>query len=299
MSDLPDLESLRCFVHAASALNFRAASRAVGLTPAALGQRIRKLEDQLDVQLFDRNTRRVALTQAGLALLPAAHEALDAARECVRAARGLAGPVPMDLMIGTRHELGLSWVMPMLPKLREGYPGLTFHLYFGSGHDLELRVHSNQIDCAISSRRVTDPKLDSFRIHPEHYAFVAAPELLEHSPLKTAEDARNHTLVDTNGDLPLFKYWRDAPGGSDSLSFKKLIRMGTIAAIHQLVLDGAGVAVLPLYLVEPDIETGFLVRVMPDVEPNNDWFRLIIRADDPRRALFADLAEILKNEPLR
>lgn len=298
MNDLPDLDSLRCFVHAARLLNFRAAARAVGLTPAALGQRIRKLEDHLEVQLFDRNTRRVVLTQAGLALLPAAHDALDAAKECVRAARGLAGPAPMDLMIGTRHELGLSWVLPMLPKLRESHPGLTFHLYFGSGPDLELRVRSHQIDCAISSRRLTDPKLDSFRIHPEHYAFVASPKLLEDTPLNAIEDARKHTLVDTHGELPLFKYWRDAPGGSDSLSFKKLIRMGTIAAIRQLIVDGEGVGVLPLYLVERDIEAGTLTRVMPQVEPSHDWFRLIIRADDPRRALFADLAEAFQKEPL-
>ena len=298
MNELPDLESLRCFIHAARLLNFRAAAKAVGLTPAALGQRIRKLEEQLEVQLFDRNTRRVVLTQAGLTLLPAAHDALDAAKECVRAARGLSGPAPMDLVLGTRHELGLSWVLPMLPNLRESHPGLTFHLYFGSGPDLELRVRSHQIDCAISSRRLTDPNLDSFRIHPEHYAFVASPALLEHAPLVSIEDARNHTLVDTHGELPLFKYWRDAPGGSDSLSFKKLINMGTIAAIRQLVVSGEGVGVLPLYLVQRDLEDGTLTRVMEHVEPSHDWFRLIIRADDPRRALFEDLAGVLQKAPL-
>ena len=46
---LPDLESLRCFEEAARQLNFRAAAKAVGLTPAALGQRIRRLEEQLEV----------------------------------------------------------------------------------------------------------------------------------------------------------------------------------------------------------------------------------------------------------
>jgi len=298
VTDLPDLESLRCFVHAAKVLNFRAAAREVGLTPAALGQRIRKLEEHFGVPLFDRNTRRVALTQAGLALLPAAHEALDAAKACIRAARGLAGPAPMDLMLGTRHELGLSWVLPTMRTLKEGHPEITFHLYFGSGPDLELRVRSHQIDCAISSRRLTDPKLDSIRLHPEYYVFVGSPSLLETCPLETIADAQNHNLIDTHGELPLFKYWRDAPGGNDSLSFHKLLRMGTIAAIRQLVLDGEGVAVLPLYLVQEDIARGDLQPILTEVEIRHDWFRLIFRADDPRRAFFAELAEVLKNRAL-
>ena len=298
MNELPDLESLRCFVHAAKLLNFRAAARVVGLTPAALGQRIRKLEERFGVQLFDRNTRRVVLTQAGLALLPAAHQTLDAAAACARAARGLAGPAPMDLMLGTRHELGLSWVLPAMSTLKETHPEITFHLYFGSGPDLELRVRSHQIDCAISSRRLTDPKLDSCRLHPEYYVFVGAPDLLDTTPLATVEDARAHNLIDTHGELPLFKYWRDAPGGKDSLSFKRLLRMGTIAAIRQLVIDGEGVAVLPLYLVQDDLVSGDLRVIMTEVEPRHDWFRLIFRSDDPRRSLFSDLATALQARPL-
>jgi len=105
---LPDTESLRCFVEAARTLNFRAASRAVGLTPAAFGQRIKGLEEQLGVDLFVRTTRRVELTEAGLAMLSRAQETLTAAADSVRAARGELGPAPVDITVGTRHELGLS-----------------------------------------------------------------------------------------------------------------------------------------------------------------------------------------------
>src|SRR6185436_18944557 len=110
----PSIESLRCFEAAARLLNFRAAARSVALTPAALGQRIRQLEDQLGVPLFRRTTRSVSLTEAGLSLLPFADKCLAAALECVRAARGETGPPPMDITIGTRQELGMSWVVPQL-----------------------------------------------------------------------------------------------------------------------------------------------------------------------------------------
>src|SRR3954453_17983436 len=109
---LPSLESLHCVVEAARFLNFRAAAQAVGLTPAALGQRIRQLEEQIGAPLFQRTTRRVMLSEAGLALLPHATPVLGGAAEGVGAGRGEIGPAPMELVLGTRHELGMSWIVP-------------------------------------------------------------------------------------------------------------------------------------------------------------------------------------------
>ena len=109
---LPSLDSLQCFERAARLLNFRQAARAVSLTPAAFGQRIQKLEDQMGVKLFVRTTRSVHLTEAGAALLEPAERCLRLAEETMRVARGESMPPPMDLTLGTRHELGLSWICP-------------------------------------------------------------------------------------------------------------------------------------------------------------------------------------------
>jgi LysR family transcriptional regulator, glycine cleavage system transcriptional activator len=296
---LPSLESLHCFLEAARLLNFRAAARSVALTPAALGQRIRQLEEQVGNALFHRTTRKVVLTQAGLALVPYARKALGTAEECLRAGRGEVGPTPMDLTLGTRHELGMSWVLPMLPQLRAAHAGLTLHLYFGMSGDLVIRVRNLEIDGAVGSMRITDPKLDSIRLHREEYVFVAQPKLLEDHPFRQPDDARHHTLVDTHAELPLFGYWREAPGGGDRLQFGRILLMGTTAAIRQLVLRGEGVAVLPLYLVQPDIEAGRLVRLFPKIKPLSDYFRLIFRTDDPRRSVYQTVADSMLKVPLR
>ncbi|HSO40185.1 MAG TPA: LysR family transcriptional regulator, partial [Labilithrix sp.] len=137
---LPSIESLRCFTAAAKLLNFRAASRSVALTPAAFGQRIKQLEEQLGAPLFHRTTRSVRLTASGLALLPAAERCLLAAADCVRSgAPGSPSLAPMDVTIGTRHELGLSWILPQLDALTKAQPWLRLHLYFGSGADILMR----------------------------------------------------------------------------------------------------------------------------------------------------------------
>jgi len=280
-------------------LNFRAAAGAVGLTPAALGQRIKQLEELLDVQLFHRTTRSVTLTEEGLALMPHASKALEAARECLRAGRGEVGPPPMELVLGTRHELGLSWILPLLPRLRRALPGLTTHVYFGSGPDLIHRVRTLQIDIAVTSSLLSDPKLDNARLHEEKYVFVGQPKMLKANPLSASEHAADHTLIDVTADLALFRYWRDGEGEVDDLLWGSVRRIGTIAAIRYLVLRGEGVAVLPEYFVGPDIKAKRLVRIFSRVKLKSDYFRLVFRGDDPRRAVYVRIAEVLREEPLR
>ncbi len=295
---LPELEDLRCFLLAARSLNFRKASRAAALTPAAFGQRIKRLEERAGARLFQRTTRSVHLTEAGRRLAPVAERCLGEAAECVRAVRGDATPPPMELVVGSRHELGMSWVLPQFDALAERFPWLSLHLYVGSGSDLVLRVRTMEIDCAITSTRFTDPKLDAVRLHRESYVLCGERSLLARLPFRRPADAASHTLLDISSELPLFRYVRDAAAWGDGATFARIVRLGTIDAIRARVLAGAGVAVLPEYFVKEDLERGTLRRVLPSARPEHDFFRLVFRGDDPRRAVFEELARALREVPL-
>ncbi len=297
---LPSMENLRCFVAAAETLNFRAAAKAVALTPAALGQRVKQLEGEVGHALFVRTTRSVALTPAGLAMLPEARRTLAAADTCLRAARGDLGPPPTELVVGTRHELGMSWLLPQLPRLTKARPDLTLHLYVSYSSDLLLRLRTREVDCAVLSARFSDPMLDAIALHREDYVFVASKALLERSALSKPEHAAAHTLVDVSPEMPLFRYWREAAGEMGAgLRFAKVLRMGTIAAIEHLVSRGEGIAVLPRYLVEKKVESGALRVVFPKVKPGFDHFRLVFRAGDARRPDYESLARMMLEAPLR
>ncbi len=292
-------DSLRCFVEGAQQLNFRNASRTVALSPAAFGQRIRQLEDDLEERLFERTTRSVMLTEAGARLLPYARRVLADIEDCARAARGDLAAPDIELVMGTRHELGLSWLVPALPHIGRDLPQLTLHLYFGSGPDIAGGITARQLDCGIVSTRLTDPKLDWITLHDERYVLVASPKLVKQRPLGTEDDAKSHTLVDIDRQLPLFRYWRDSPGGWDSRAFRSIRRMGTIAAIRVLVLRGEGVAVLPEYFVREDLKKKRLVRQVRRVSANADTFRLVFRGDDPRKTTYDALAKTLRQCPVR
>ncbi len=295
---LPSIESLRCFVEAARLLNFRKAARKVALTPAAFGARIRQLEEQLGSPLFQRTTRVVTLTERGLALVPYARRCLETAEDCVRAARGETGAPTTEIILGTRHELGLSWVLPQLAPLAEKMPHMELHLYFGSGSDLLIRVRTAEVDCAITSARFSDTKLDAIPLHRESYAFVGSAALLKRVPFTKPEHAKSHTLLDSSSELPLFSYFRDAQKGKP-YEFGHIARLGAIGAILERTLEGAGVGVLPEYLIKNDLAKKRLVRIMPAVTLLSDYFRLVFRGDDPRRSLFESLAKHLVETPLQ
>ncbi len=291
---LPSIESLRCFEAAARTLHFRSAARAVALTPAAFGERIKKLEDDLGVSLFARTTRSVQLTREGLTLLPLARTCLMAAEAC--ATLGEKAQPPLTLRLGTRHELGLSFVVPSLDVLHAKLPHLEVNLYFGSGQDLLLRLRSFDIDCAITSSVLTDPKLDAQKLHREDYVLVARADLAR--TIRKPQDTAAHALLDSSPELPLFRYFRDAVG-SPSLGFARTVSLGTIEAIRMRVLAGAGVAVLPAYHVRRDLEKKRIVRLFPKIVPVNDHFRLVYRKDDVRRPVYDDVARVLAAETLR
>lgn len=296
---LPDIESLRCFDAAAERLNFRAAAEFVHLSPAAFGDRIRRLEDDFGVKLFERTTRRVTLTSAGERLLPQARRTLVEAAKCSAAATDEGAVPPYEMLVGTRFELGMSWLVPGLDTLRRLAPERTVHLYFGDSPDLLDRLRRGGIDCLVSSVRLTSSDVEYAPLHEERYELVATPKLIAKRPLTRAADALEHTLIDAHRDLPLFSYFLDGVPPRHVWAFGRTELLGAIGAIRLRVLDGAGVAVLPHYFIRADLERKRLVRLMPKVKLQRDVFRMVWRRGDPNAARYRRLAEELLELPIQ
>lgn len=288
-----DLESVRCFDAAATTLNFRAAAARVHLSPAALSDRIRRLEDDLGVSLFHRSTRRVALSEAGERLWPVARRLLGDAERLRAAAKDDEAAIPFELTVGTRFELGLSWLVPGLSALAEERPERTVHLYMGDSPDLLGRLERGDIDAMVTSVRLGAPGLAYAALHAEEYVFVGT------SPdFRGPQDAPRHVLCDVTRDLPLFRYILDAHPDGVPWAFARIEYLGGIGAIRRRLLDGQRVAVLPRYFVEPDLLAGRLVPLLPEVQPRTDAFRLVWRRGHPREDELVALAASLRKRPL-
>jgi LysR family transcriptional regulator, glycine cleavage system transcriptional activator len=290
-----DLDSLRCFDAVATTLNFRAAAGRVHLSPPAFSDRIKRLEDELGQRLLARTTRRVRLSDAGQRLLPLAREVLAGTERLRAHAAGADRPLPFELLLGTRYELGLSWLCPALDPLSRARPDRTLHLSNGDGPDLRARLDRGELDAVVGSMRLTSAGLSYAPLHPEDYVFVGSRGARVRGP----DDAPALTLLDVSGDLPLFRYLLDALAGAP-WPFARTEYVGGIAAIRRRLLDGrARVAVLPRYFIADDLRAGRLARLLPRVRIRSDMFRLIWRTGHPREAELIALAGELRRIPLR
>lgn len=294
---MPDLDSLRCFVAAATHPSFKAAAKQVALSPGAFSDRIKGLESTVGAQLFIRSTRSISLTLAGLALLPQARATLDAAAKCLEVVSG--GIPPFKLSLGTRFELGLSWLLPSLDTLSHERPERSIDLIFGDTTDLIEALRQGRADAVVGSMRLNMPRLRYALLHEEQYCLVAHPDLLARTPLDVPAHAAAHTVIDGAADLPLLRYWMDALPPEERWSFGRTSVMGTIAAIRQRILGQHGVGVLPKYFVTPDLDAGALVQVAPQFQARSDWFRLIWREGHPQEVELLAVAQHLRALPLR
>ena len=290
-----DLDSLRCFDAAATTLNFRAAAGRVHLSPTAFSNRIQRLEQTLGVALFDRTTRQVELSEGGRRLLPVAREVLAGVQRLGATAKRPTAARDYELYVGTRYELGLSWLCPALDSLERRRPERTLHLYNADSPDLLMRLERGDLDAIVASMRLTSPRLTYAALHSEEYVLVATEPCL-----RRRADAATLTLVDVSRDLPLFRYFLDALPDAEPWPFARVDYMGGIGNIRRRVLGSSErVAVLPRYFVRDDLVARRLVRLQPRARLRSDAFRLVWRTDHPRTAELLQLAEELRGYPLR
>lgn len=294
--NVPDLVSLQCFIALSKSLSFKVAAQSVSLSPAAFSDRIRKLEDQLDASLFERTTRRVKISDLGARLVPHANELLQSAARWVEATSLEGITTPYHIRLGTRFELGMSWVVHLLSQLKHQRPERSISLSWGTDQELLRMLFQGEIDAMISSVRVRDPSLNILPLHREDYVIVAAPQLgLTELHI---DDAKSLSLIDTEVELPLFRYFSESLTDGHPWLFKNIELMGTIAAVRARVLDGVGIAVLPLYFVKDDLTQGQLINLMPSLNLKHDFFRLIWREEIIYKNALSNLASELSNVPL-
>ena len=148
--DMPDWSLIRSFLAVAEAGSLSAAARATGISQPTLGRHIQAIEAALQVKLFTRTAQGQTLTEAGLALLPAARTMQAAAAERARPARGGAEGIAGPVRITASRVVSHSILPPILARLRAKEPGIqidlvpsdtTENLLFGEA-DIALRMYS-------------------------------------------------------------------------------------------------------------------------------------------------------------
>lgn len=259
MQRMPGLPALRVFEAAARRLSFSRAAEELGVTPAAVSNQIRTLEDQMRVQLFWRTSRTVRLTGPGEILFVGVAEAFATLG---RTFERIGATASTTLGVSMSASFAAKWLVPRLDGFRQLHPGI----------DLRIDVSDQVVDFATSDTQVAVrfgkgnyPNLRSDRLFDEFVFPVCSPSLLNGPhPLRTPSDLRHHTLIhldwQARGETwPDWRMWLLAAGAKD-VDPSHGIRLSLFSLISQAAIAGQGVALGNTSLVGDDLAAGRLVK---------------------------------------
>ncbi|TWT14846.1 transcriptional regulator GcvA [Reyranella sp. CPCC 100927] len=260
LSRLPPLNSLRAFVVAAKHMSFSKAAGELHVTPAAISQQIKQLEDQLGCELFRRSNRNLVLTDEGQACLPGladAFERIVQALEQIDAA-GQAGP----LTVSVAPSFAAKWLVPRLDNFRTVHPEIDVRIS-ASMHLVDFDVED--VDCAIRYGAGDYGDLFSEKIIEETVFPVCSPTLARTGgALKKPRDLARFTLLhddspDQDPSCPDWRMWLKAAGVTD-VDATRGMRLNQSSLVLEAATAGHGVALAKGTLAAEDLRTGRLVR---------------------------------------
>lgn len=158
-----DFQLLNQFVHLADKLHFGRASELSLVSPSALSRRIRKLEDELGVSLFERNNRSVALTHAGKLFLNYARDALSGWEAIQNTLMQQSGELHGEISMYCSVTASYSFLFDILERFRQKHPHIEIKLHTGDPEDAVERVLSGHEDIAIGAKPDSLPPALTFK----------------------------------------------------------------------------------------------------------------------------------------
>jgi DNA-binding transcriptional LysR family regulator len=251
-----DFLGLEAFLSIAERGSFHRAAAHLNLSQTALSHRMRKLEDALGVKLLARTTRRVALTPAGLELLPRARRIVEEASQSFEDLRRQGRARQARLAIGCLPTVSIRYIPRVLAEFTRLYPGLEVQVFDNSASEIADHVQAGRAAFGItivSANRwdleITELLKEPFvLVCPAEHEFAARKSItwadLEGQPLvRVSPQTGNRILID------------DALGARrDALAWRYEVQHLSTAV--SLVSAGVGLAVVPRLAVEASGRTG-------------------------------------------
>jgi DNA-binding transcriptional LysR family regulator len=261
MSRDVNLNRLAVFVALVRAGSFTAAAAQLGITKAMVSQHLLRLERELGVTLIVRSTRRMALTEAGAAFHADCVQLLEQAEAAIARAGHQRDTPTGTLRLTTSTDYGTAVIAPALADFRRQHPLLQIDLVI---NDQLNDLIAERFDMAIRIGWLRDSSLRATRLGGFRQLVAAAPGYLaEHGTPRRPEDLAAHAWI-AMSTLATPLRWTFTRGRTRRVvRMRQVAQANNAAAVRALVVAGAGMAVLPDYLMQEDIQAGRLHVLLP------------------------------------
>ncbi len=262
---LDQLRAMGVFACVVEKSSFSGAARELGITTSAVSQQIRSLENEMDVILLHRSTRKLSLTEAGQAFFSSCQEMLAAAERGKIRINELRDDLIGDLRIATTPDLAVQHIIPALSHWMSAHRGLSVH--FEVGHRY-IDLIEERIDIAVRMSSTAVEESDS--VIPMAFVdqiLVASPSYLNQtSPILHPNDLNNHELLSINAmnDSRSFNFQHAKTGEKLNIEMASRLQSNNLQVAKALCQQGHGIARI-LYLdAQKELKNGSLIEILPD-----------------------------------
>jgi DNA-binding transcriptional LysR family regulator len=292
MAKLPDFEGLAIFAKVVELRSFAAASAELTLSKATVSKAVTRLEQRLGARLFNRTSRRLALTDTGQKLAARAARLL-ADGEAVENEALAQSVAPRGLVrLAVPMTFGVKEVAPILPEFLGKYPDVSIDLHLsdamvdliGEGFDAGLRIASLPDSSLIARRLCAMPR----------YTVASAAYLKRHGRPTHPMHLAQHKCFDyAYLSTPDVWHYTNAKGEQASVRPGGPLRVNNGEALMPALLAGLGIADLPGFIVGDAIASGQVEVILDGWKQSEGALHLVTPSGGPRPARVEALADFL------
>jgi DNA-binding transcriptional LysR family regulator len=292
MSRLPDLEGLAIFAKVLEMRSFSGAASELALSKATVSKAINRLEARLGTRLFNRTSRRFALTDAGRLLSERATRILAEGEAAESDALAQSATPRGVVRLAVPMSFGLSQVAPILPDFLAAFPDVSVDLHLS---DDVVDLIGDGFDAALRIAVLPDSSLVARRLCPVARFTVASPANLErHGRPSHPLDLASHKCLGY-AYLPTPDVWHFTSTAGEQATVRPVgpLRANNADALMAALLAGLGIAEQPDFIVHDALNEGRLEAVLPDWSLPQSALHLVMPSAGPRPARVDALVDFL------
>ncbi|MNR76112.1 HTH-type transcriptional regulator DmlR [compost metagenome] len=262
---MESMTSIECFVRSAEAGSFSEAARRLGLTSAAVGKNVARLEASLGVRLFQRSTRSLTLTEAGERFLAEVSGGLAMIQSAVANLASADGQPAGTLKISMGTGFGRTYIVPLLRDFLTRYPAITPDWHFDNRR---VDMIAQGFDAAIGGGFELPPGVVARTLAPGHAVLVAAPDYFDTFPhlISVADMAQHDGIFIRSPQTGRIRPWslRNRANEQAPVTLRVRMTMSDPDAACEAAQSGLGIALVSMPNALRYLESGQLIRVLPD-----------------------------------
>ena len=258
-----EITNEQLYIKVIEAGSFKKAAEQLDTDPSSVSRGIAKLEKRLGIKLVERSTRRSVPTEAGQDYYVGLKKLLDEQLALENLVCGTVNKPTGVLKVAAPHDFGCEFVVPVLEQMTEKYPELSVELLLGS-HFEDLK--SQGIDVAIRIGELPDSSLICRKIGEVPRVLVAAPEYVEKygTPTDTKSLSQHNFVLYRKST-----YATAVVSEEHKFEMRGNYTVNSVSAIKQLVLNGKGIHIGPIWAFNQELKSGKLIQLLPEISFNS------------------------------